>query len=117
MKTDLPQKGARGAKETEAILDRLPGDIREMAELIGLEDTMKVVKRWGGGYLIIAKCDDLLHEIRNNGIRAEYNSGKTTRNALALKHKLHIRTIDRILSGESEEVPLPLLELMEGKTT
>ncbi len=111
MKNTFPKK------ETEAILDRLPGDIREMAEMIGLENTLKIVKRWGGGYVVVAKCDELLREIRDNGIRAEYDAGQTTINALALKHNLHIRTINRILSGQGEEVPLPLLKLMEEKTS
>lgn len=103
-------------KINNKILERLPGDLRELAELIGLENTMKVVDRWGGGYLLVAKCDELLREIRDNAIREEYDAGKTTINALALKHNLHIRTINRILTGESEEVPLPLLELMKERT-
>ncbi len=117
MKTGLPQKGARGTKESGAILDKLPGDLRRIAELIGIEHTMKLVDEFGGGYVIIAKCDELLREIRDNEIRAEYDAGGTTINALAIKHNLHIRTINRILSGENEEVPLPLLELMKEKTS
>lgn len=104
-------------KTDKEILDRLPGDLREMAELIGLEDTMKIVDRWGGDYILVPKCDELRREIRDNQIREEYDAGGITMGELAHKRGLHIRTINRILSGESEDVPLPLLALMEKEAS
>lgn len=111
----MNREGAKSAKESKKIFDRLPGDLRELAELIGLEDMKKIVVRWGGGYLLVPKCDEILREIRDNEIREAYDAGGVTIRDLAFKYKLHIRTVNTILSKESEDVPLPLLDLMNQK--
>ena len=101
-KTDIPAD----------VLDRLPGDLRELAELIGLERTKLVVDRWGGGYLIIPKCESLLRDIRDNEIRMLYGTGNFTRRQLAMRYRLHIDTVNKILKKTDQDIPLPLLDLM-----
>lgn len=93
----------------------LPGDLREVAELIGLDNTFILIDRFGGGYLNIPKCEAIIKEIRNKKIRADYDSGKFTLRQLAWKQRLTIRQIQNILSESDQEIPLPLLELMEQK--
>lgn len=98
------------------ILDRLPGDLREMADLIGLENTMKVSKRWGGSYVNIPKCDDLRREIKILQAQELYDAGGITIRELSYKFEVSDRTMKTWLKLEApEEVPPPLLILMMPK--
>lgn len=103
----------RTLKKQNNVLDKLPGDLREVAELIGLDNTMLLVERWGGGYIVVPKCEELRREIRDNEIRALYDAGGVTIRELAVKYNLTTRTINTVLGKENEDVPLPLLELMQ----
>jgi Mor family transcriptional regulator len=109
-KKRLPQKGA---KENNAVLDKLPGDLRRVAELIGLPHAMLLVEHFGGGYIIVPKCDEIKKEIRDNEIRALYDAGGVTIRDLAYKYELTTRTINTVLGKDNEEVPLPLFDLMQ----
>lgn len=116
LKRGLPQKGARSAKDTQAVLDKLPGDLRELAELIGVEPMMLVVERWGGGYINIPKCEDIKREIKIAEAQALYDAGGITIRDLARKFDVTDRTMKTWLKLEAEEeMPLPLLELMKNK--
>lgn len=96
------------------VIKKLPGDLKELAELIGLDHTLAIVNRWGGSYLIVAKCEGIIKEIRDNEIRKDYDTGKFTIRGLVRKYKLTDRTISTILSKVDTEVPLPLLELIKA---
>lgn len=100
----------------EDIAERLPGDLKEVAGLIGIEPTMLLVERYGGTYIHVPKCDDLLREVRNRKIRELYDLGKYDIRALAIKFRLTDRRISDILTGTDRELPLPLFELFERKT-
>jgi len=95
------------------VIDKLPGDLREVAEIIGVDNTMALVGRFGGTYIRVPKCEGLLRMIRDNKIRAFYDSGKFDVRALALKFKLTDRTISEILKGSDDEVPQQLLSLFD----
>jgi hypothetical protein len=117
-KTASLAKRAKAAKETEAILAKLPGDLRRMAVLIGLEHTMLIVDEWGGAYVNIPKCDDIKREIRVAEAKALYDApgGHVTIRELAHRFGVTDRTIKTWLSIDAEdEMPLPLLELMKDK--
>ena len=47
----------------------LPGDLPFVAEIIGLEKTMRLVKHFGGTYIRVPKCEGLVREIRDKNIR------------------------------------------------
>ncbi len=94
-------------------IERLPGDLKEVAGMIGLENTLLLVTRFGGTPLLIPKCDGLIREIRNKQIRELYDTGKYTARDLAWRFKLTDRTIKTILSGIDDDIPPPLLQLME----
>jgi len=97
------------------IIARLPGDLKRVAEIIGIDNALAMVSAFGGSYLIIPKCDGLVKEIRDNEIRSLYDSGEITIRKLAWKFKLSDRQIQTILSKTSKDVPLPLLELIASK--
>ncbi len=92
------------------LIGRLPETLREIAEMCGLENALKISKKFGGTRPYIPKLDDIMREIRDARIREEYDSGKYTIDRLAQKHGLCIRTISYILGEEPNEAPptLPL---------
>ena len=100
--------------DSKDAINQLPGDLKLVAEEIGLEATMKLVKKFGGGYLVIPKCVALINNIRDNEIRRLYNAGGCTRRDLAWKSRLTIRQIDNILSETNSEVHPTLFDLAEG---
>ena len=97
------------------IISRLPGDLKRVAEVIGVDNALALVSTFGGSYLIVPKCDGLVKEIRDNEIRSLYDGGEYTVRDLAWKFKLSDRQIQTILSKTGKEVPLPLLELIASK--
>lgn len=94
-------------------INKLPGDLKEVAELIGVENTIALVDRFGGTYIKVPKCDGIIREIRNNKIRDLYDRGKHTIRDLALKYKLTDRTISEILNNPDEDVEDDLLDLFK----
>ena len=99
------------------IIDMLPGDLKMVAEIVGVEKALALVDRCGGSYLVIPKCAGLIREIRDNKIRALYDDKKLklTIRDLCWKFKLSDRQISTILGNPENDTPLPLLELIEKK--
>lgn len=92
------------------LIARLPGDLRRIAEVAGLDAALKIANELGGVPLYIAKLDDLYREVRDAKIRAEYDGSGKTGKDLALKYNLTERQIWTILGREEETLPLfPLL--------
>lgn len=92
-------------------IKRLPGDLRRVAELIGLDATLTLVRHFGGGYLVIPKCEALLRDIRNSEIRKAYDTDKFTIRQLAWRYKLTDRTVQSILNDAPAEVHPALFNL------
>lgn len=102
----------------EEIIEQLPGDIRRIAEVVGVEIALKIAKEFRGTYLYIHSLDDLLREIRNKRIREEYGKDRSPRKVsrLAIKNGLTERQIWNILGEEPEEETHPsLLSLIKKK--
>lgn len=94
------------------ILEKLPCDIRRIAEIAGIDAALKIAKEFGGAYLYIPKLDGLYREIRDASIREEYDNGKPVRE-LARKHDLTDRQIYNILGVQPEDnktFSLPLID-------
>lgn len=100
-------------KEVEASIERLPGDLREVAEIIGLDKTLALVERFGGAYIRVPRCEGLLREIRDNSIRALYDAGGCTVRSLAVRFRLTDRRISDILNNTNSKIPQPLLTLLK----
>ena len=101
-------------KNNDAILNRLNGDFRRVAEIVGVENALKLAAEFGGLWISVPKLDNLKREIRDAKIRAVYDRAddKTgTVRALARKHDLTARQIYNILGiapSETCDFTLPL---------
>jgi len=92
------------------IIEHLPGDLKDLAELVGVEAALLIAERYAGTYIKIPKCDGLRRDVRNKRIRADYDTGRYTLRSLALKYKLTDRQITNILSAV-DETPQQVLDL------
>ena len=77
-------------------LSDLQGDQRELAELIGIENYIKMVQRYSGTSIYIAKIDKLLNSKRDAEIIKSFN-GRNYK-YLAYKYCLSERTVRDIIS-------------------
>jgi len=77
-------------------VDELPGDLPEVASVIGVRLTLKLVERFRGTHVLFHNTDTLFRKQRNNLIRKDYDNGLTA-DKLARKYHLSIRQIWTIL--------------------
>jgi Mor family transcriptional regulator len=95
------------------IIDQLPGDIRRIAEVVGVEAAVKIAQAFRGTFIYIHNLDDFIRQIRDKKIRSEYAGGGKVR-TLAIKNRLTERQIRNILNIEPASDASPsLLELMK----
>jgi Mor family transcriptional regulator len=95
--TDIEQSSIEG------IMGKLSGDFKKMAELVGIENALKISKVFGGFVVAIPKLGFILREERNKEIRNAYDQGGESVRTLAGKHNLTMRQIQNILS-EKERI-------------
>lgn len=88
------------------LIEKLPGDLRAIAEDIGLEATLKLARRFRSCWVYVHSLDDIEREIRDDKIRTQYDAGQKIRD-IALQHGLGERQIWNIL-GKLPEDPAPL---------
>jgi len=101
-----------------AILDRLSGDFKRVAEIVGVENALKLSREFGGECLSIPKLGRLRRAVRNTAIRAEYDrvrdkTGVVRR--LARRHDLTTAQIYNILGEQPEGDDPPALPLFFDK--
>jgi Mor family transcriptional regulator len=100
----------------QAILDRLNGDFRRVAELIGLDNALRISAEFGGLWISVPKLDSLKREVRDRVIRETYDKAQKTQKthvvrSLAREHDLTARQIYNILGvqpADDAELTLPL---------
>lgn len=73
----------------------LPGEVREIAKLIGLEPTLKLANEYSGETIYIPKYDAITRAVRDRAIRAE--STGTNQRELAKRFNLTSRVIRQII--------------------
>ena len=83
----------------------LPGDFREIAQLIGLGPTMKLLKQFGGAQLYVPKHESVTRPVRNRAIAAEFDGSNFKQ--LALKYKISIRQVYSVLRQEKKAAETP----------
>lgn len=88
-------------KLSDITIDNLKGNQRELAEIIGMEAYIKLVKQYGGDDIYIAKETNLLSMVRDDEIYRKFNGGNYK--ALADEYNLAVRTIYEIISKENEK--------------
>ncbi|EJU21683.1 Mor transcription activator family protein [Peptoanaerobacter stomatis] len=69
---------------------------REIAEIIGIDSYIKLVKEYGGTSIYILKEDSLIKDIRDSKIREEFNGGNYV--YLAKKYNLTENSIRNIVN-------------------
>ena len=86
----------------EIQLSDLQGDQRELAEIIGIEAYLQLVKVYGGTTIYIAKMDKL-QNIKRDAEIAEAFNGYNYRQ-LAYKYRLSERTVREIIARENNKL-------------
>lgn len=79
-------------------IDELPGSLKDIAVVIGIESTVRLAQGFRGCVLYIRSVDHTLRRIRDTRIREEYDGG-TTAVGLARKYGLSLTQINRILKN------------------
>lgn len=79
----------------ELTIDDLGEDQQALAELVGMDIYVDILREFSGCPLWIPKADEITKKIRDNKIQREYN-GINIRH-LALKYKLSTTQIKRII--------------------
>ena len=74
----------------------IPAQYAEFIEVLGMDGTMKLCERFGGGSVYIPKTDSLKRYIRRRKIRQEFNGCNAEE--LAQKYRLSRRWIRKVLS-------------------
>lgn len=80
-----------------AALNGLPEQHRKIAEVIGVDATIKLCETYGGMNLYIPMMDAVRTAERDRAIREEYNGANVAR--LARKHSLSVRAVYAIVQG------------------
>ncbi len=76
----------------------LPGDLELIAEVIGVESTIKLTQEFRGCNIYIRNIDNIIRAKRNDAIREDYDAGVRIIE-LARKYKMSTRNIEIILSS------------------
>jgi Mor family transcriptional regulator len=95
-------------KESEFI-EALPGDLKRIAEVAGLEAAVKIAREFRGTTLYVP---DLVRLFRDEAIKLAYDRGDTVR-SLALKHRLTERHVWQVLKKPTMDLPAPLARLID----
>lgn len=85
----------------EELIETLPGDLRRIARVAGLEAALKISRAFRGRYLYVQGLDELQRQARDDRIRADYDSGVPVRK-ISSKFGLTTRAVRKILSRPSE---------------
>lgn len=72
---------------------------KAIAEIIGIEAYISLVRQYGGTSIYVLKEDSLVKDIRDKMIRAEFNGGNYV--YLAKKYNLSDRTIRDIIGNSN----------------
>lgn len=83
-------------------IEEMSGDLRLLAELVGVATALKIAQVFGGTMLRIAKGDKWLRRQRDRCIRRDYDAGISA-TELARKYHLSERQIWNILGTVDED--------------
>lgn len=97
-------KGGRTVDTNKIKLSDLYGEQKSIAEVIGVDAYVKLVKTFGGTSIYVAKIDKIKNAKRDKEIILKFNGYNY--NQLAIEYGLSDRTIRGIIS-EYKSKPLP----------
>lgn len=84
-------------------IEQLDGDVRTVAELIGIGNTVKLAQHFDGLPLRLYGWKRWTRTWRNNCIRRDYDNGNNSGKELARKYGLQERQIWKILGQADDE--------------
>ena len=99
----------RQIKDEREFIEALPGDLKRIADLAGLDAAIKIAREFRGTTLYIP---DIVTQFRDEAIKYAYDNGETVRK-LAMKHRITERTVWRILKKPTMDLPTPLAMLLD----
>jgi Mor family transcriptional regulator len=86
---------------TERVLERLRGDFKGLARIVGIDNALKISAEFGGLTIHIPKLDTIRGEERDARIRQDYDEGAPV-TKLARRYRLTKRRVYAILKGKGE---------------
>ena len=87
----------------EALYMYLPGELRHIAEVTGLDAAVRLGLVFGGSMLYVPMVEDLQRMVRNERIQRDFHRGATAR-TLARRHE---RSIWRVLNQPGPSIVRP----------
>ena len=90
----------------EALYMYLPGELRHIAEVTGMDAAVRLGLVFGGSMLYVPMVEDLQRMVRNERIQRDYHRGVTAR-MLARRHGLTERSIWRVLNQPGPSIVRP----------
>ena len=95
-------------------VEALPGDLRRIAEVAGIEAALKIASVFRGNFLYIPGLYAFERAARDEEMRRDYDSGVPVRR-IAQKHSLTVRAVRKILNRPVQDVyPEILLKCKVG---
>jgi len=98
-------------KAAEEVMEMLPGDLRRIAEVAGLEAAVKIAKAFRGCVLYVPGIDEVTRKARDEMIRKDYDGGKDVR-LLARRYGLSERSVRLALKRPACGIPGEILDLL-----
>lgn len=81
----------------------LPPEFHKLAEEIGLDAALELVRLHGGEAIYIPKVEKVTRMARNRAIRAEFDGGNYRE--LARRHKLSVVWVRQVVAGRTDFEP------------
>jgi Mor family transcriptional regulator len=94
------------------VIEALPGDLRRIAEVAGVEAAVKIASAFRGTYLYVPGLDDFIRQLRDEKIRRHYDRGIPVR-ALAVRFGVSQRSVRKILNRAPAPISPMLYRLFE----
>jgi hypothetical protein len=95
------EDSGRGEGE-RGLVASLPGSLRHVAEVVGLEAALRIARAFSGTYLYVPKYERVMRQTRDGFIRLEYDRGRSVKR-LAAKYGLTERSVRKIIGRPPED--------------
>ncbi|PSJ67006.1 hypothetical protein C7J99_22995 [Brevibacillus brevis] len=95
----------------EVTLKELSSTALEIAEIIGIEATLKLIKKFGGDMLYLPKEETIFRSIRDKRIKAEYNGANYKE--LAQKYNITVSWVREILADTPHPDQMNIFDIAE----
>jgi Mor family transcriptional regulator len=98
--------------KSEDAIEMLPGDLKRIAEVAGLEAAVRLARAFRGSFLYVPGLSEVARKARDQMIKRDYDSGLSVRR-ISAKYDLSERWIWKILNSSSaKELPQEILNLL-----